>query len=895
MKRIIVFVIAIIAITVALSATVYSVVIDGQNYNQRIEVANVSTGFGSYWGVAAPNQTDASHTANLLREFVPIATHGDWFNTTLGLARTRQFGLQGTVNGANRSATWATLWQAQNQRDMVSFSGTISSPYRGFNGSINRTVVPLSWTQGQTTAKIVGFWALPRNHIGVTVSGLDAADEAGVVTRVTGTGLPTHGAYGTSRTFSLTGGARVSRSDIDFGTYSINITIPNADRYRINYSVWYRPGSKFANQGNDFDITYFTGTGANGTIAIPARYMESGGEISVTIGASLRGTVIVDLRRSALVTESLGGRQFELLNPNGTIAGTATTDANGFAYFYDIRYGSYTIRPPAAPAGHFYTPNSVPINLNATSVTGVVTLMREVGNLTIRLNTEDNLSRQGAQFRVTDPHGVATIHTTNVNGNISLVNTDAGTYSIEQVSANADYERVTEAQTVTLTHAGILTVTFYNPILYDFSVELSAPASTRIGQSFTLTATFRNKGGKAGNNVPVNVTFDGQTLLTGTINIPANSAVTRTFTVTSNNAGARTISVTVNISQALRENFMTDNSVSRTINVTGNTTLGIEFITPNAAYREGTEVISTFRVSNEGGTDIIPSSNLSVSLAVTYTQGGVNRSVTVPVRNQVVIPADGNNLVFFRWAVPDGTAGIQFRLTATVDPDNRINVTNRNNHVITVNRTIIAANTSTTPDTQFEARAPSGFSRESIPTRPSATSNSWAIWEWENNAFVRRIYGLELNPLTLRITPDVNSPSRSQSNGVWTMRSGYGFLVDWATPTRTLAGTITPSSTAFTNVQVASIFFPEFRYSNVMGRYRHLDRNGTNNFRLPVNPNATNNARLHFVPLWMPDGDYQCQGFISDVWTPAGMLYGYHSSSIITISGSAYDDWTIRN
>jgi len=271
----------------------------------------------------------------------------------------------------------------------------------------------------------------------------------------------------------------------------------------------------------------------------------------------------------------------------------------------------------------------------------------------------------------------------------------------------------------------------------------------------------------------------------------------------------------------------------------------------------------------------------------------VNKSIAVPAQDRVVIPYDGDNLVSFKWTVPAGTAGLTFRLTATVDPENRIDVAHRNNHVITVNRPIIAANHSIPPDTQYESQAPSGFSVANIPSRTSNTSFSWAVWEYENNAFVKRTYGLELNPAAPSIVPDVNSPSRKNTGGTWSMGSGYGFTLAWSTPTRTLSGFTAPPAASHTAVQVASMYFPEFRYSNTVGNFRHLDRNGTNNFRFPANPNAKDNARLHFTPLWFPNGNYQCQGFISDVWTPAGMLSGYYNSNNIKINGSAYDDWYV--
>jgi hypothetical protein len=319
----------------------------------------------------------------------------------------------------------------------------------------------------------------------------------------------------------------------------------------------------------------------------------------------------------------------------------------------------------------------------------------------------------------------------------------------------------------------------------------------------------------------------------------------------------------------------------------------VTFITPNADYREGTEVVSAFRITNEGWNDMIPSSNLSIQFAITYTQNGVNRSVTIPTQNQVVIPHNGDNLVFFKWVVPNGTAGISFRLTAAVDPANRIDMVHRNNLVTTVNRTIIAAVSSNTPDTQYEEKAPSDFSKVAIPTRTSNTSNSWAVWEYTNNAFVRQTYGLELNAFIPSIVPDVNSPSRTYPNGTWAMRSGYGFTLNWQVPTRALSGMTAPPASSHTAVQVASMFFPEFKYSNAPGSYRSLEQTAANAFRFPANPNAKDNTRIHFTPLWYSNGSYICQGFISDTWTPAGMLSGYYNTMNMTITGSALDDWYV--
>jgi len=108
-----------------------------------------------------------------------------------------------------------------------------------------------------------------------------------------------------------------------------------------------------------------------------------------------------------------------------------------------------------------------------------------------------------------------------------------------------------------------------------------------------------------------------------------------------------------------------------------------------------------------------------------------------------------------------------------------------------------------------------------------------------------------------------------------------------------LAGTTAPPTGSFTAVQSASLYFPEFRFATTNNSFRVLDRNGTNNFRFPTNSHAKDNARLHFTPLYFPNGNYQTQGFLTDIWTPAGMLSGWYNSNTISISGSALDDWYV--
>jgi hypothetical protein len=326
-----------------------------------------------------------------------------------------------------------------------------------------------------------------------------------------------------------------------------------------------------------------------------------------------------------------------------------------------------------------------------------------------------------------------------------------------------------------------------------------------------------------------------------------------------------------------------NNARTNTYTVLPSIPLNIETITPNSLYRENTEVITSFRLLNPSNT-AYPTDN-SVSVRFTALNGSTVLHTTT--RAGVVIPANGDNLVYFKWTVPSGLNGATLTLRGeairggvAVDTQTLTHGTERRQ-------------VSQTPDTQFEKAPPAGFGLVPIPTRTNQTSAQWAEWVYEDGAFVKRTYGLQLNAAAPSITPDVNAPSRSFTGGLWRMASGYGFTLSWLTPTQTLTGTAAPPSASHTAVQAADLFFPEFKYSAAVNSFRTLDRNGANNFHFPANPHAKDNARLHFTPLYYPNGGYQCQGYLYDLWTPAGMLYGFYNSNTMTITGSAFDDWFV--
>lgn len=309
--------------------------------------------------------------------------------------------------------------------------------------------------------------------------------------------------------------------------------------------------------------------------------------------------------------------------------------------------------------------------------------------------------------------------------------------------------------------------------------------------------------------------------------------------------------------------------------------LKIQTVTPNSLYRENTQVMTSFKVQNLSSSHFIPSNNISVRF-IAYNGSTALYTAT---RSAVVIPANGDNLVYFKWTIPSGLNGANLTLKGEIIDSGVVVDTN------TLIHGTEKKPASQTPDTVFEKSAPAGFSVISPPARTGSGSAQWSEWVYESNQFIRRTYGLNLNTSSQPvIVPDVNSPSREYKNGSWTMKSGYGFTANWNIGLQTLSGTTAPTAAMYTDSQLAFLYSPEFRYAMATDSFRVLERTAVNTFQLPVNPNGKN-ARLHFVPLWFPNTTYRVQGYASDIWTPAGMISGYMSSTPMVISESAYDDW----
>ena len=300
-------------------------------------------------------------------------------------------------------------------------------------------------------------------------------------------------------------------------------------------------------------------------------------------------------------------------------------------------------------------------------------------------------------------------------------------------------------------------------------------------------------------------------------------------------------------------------------------------VIPNADYREGTDVITAFNIVNSSATSRITSSAVTVTFNV-YKQSTVIKTVTM---NNVVVPKNDQNLLYFKWTVPTGINANDISVTGDITEGGRTygHVSN----TYTTTKSVV----SVTPEPDYNFLSKPGYTIPAVPANVTGDA-TWSVWKYESGAFKKYTYGLTLTG-TAVITPDENANSWVSSGKTYT-RSGYGleFTVSGATATK--SGTTAPEAAAYTGIQYAIALVPEFTYSHTLNEYRSLEK-VSGSFVLPKDDY---DERSHFTTLWYPDGDYTVYAEVSDCWTPAGMITAKVASNALGIVGTVYDDWNIH-
>ena len=298
-------------------------------------------------------------------------------------------------------------------------------------------------------------------------------------------------------------------------------------------------------------------------------------------------------------------------------------------------------------------------------------------------------------------------------------------------------------------------------------------------------------------------------------------------------------------------------------------------------YRVDTDVITP--VTLYAGSEINPDGPATVTFTI---KGSTYRM------NNIVIPEGDSQLAWVKWHTPSEPQDI----TITVR-------TNRGTlSQTTIKAKVVDLSGHDPPDPKATDTAGS-WRPSSVPSREEKSYAAWSVWwaqwhpywVWHSTGdddgywvdegwydFFRDNYSASMTATT-RIEPDEKVPTAAGN----TMKSGYGV-------SNTVTATVSTSApmSHYTYGQTAVSYFPEFNYTTYWRLLDRLSSGKTARFQFAENIYSTYKQRVHFSPVWFPDGSYTVNTHVMDIWTPAGMLCANLTDSV-TISGSLYDDWHI--
>ena len=444
------------------------------------------------------------------------------------------------------------------------------------------------------------------------------------------------------------------------------------------------------------------------------------------------------------------------------------------------------------------------------------------------------------------------------------------------------------------TNASVTLYAVWQETNYDFSISNLTVSNSEPYKYDQITVKVRTDSWdqvNAYSDISVQLYYAGRLVSTQYVDFSVYGVANITFTLNvGSSVGNKTIEARINWADHNSETRTGNNTVSTTINVQDyDYEVTADPVSSAGYYCEGMEVISSFYVANNSDYDIIPSMHNTARFTAYYYNGSQRVVISTQDWDDVVIPAAGTNLVYFKWRVPTGLNGKTVYLDCTVNADRHMNETNYDNNTASFSTTISTVANSQTPNTRFESEAPNSYQSASTPSI-STDKATWTMWEYENGSFVLKRYGVQISSVSPVVVPSTDCVTAVYENGKWTMRSGYGITMSYAPTISTVSGYNRPDSNAYTSVQYAVATFPEFRYFDTNGNCRTLQYvNGS--YQFVQNSDADGNARVHFIPVYVRDGNYTVSVTATHVWTPAGMIEATRSANVIIIDGTIYDDW----
>ena len=423
--------------------------------------------------------------------------------------------------------------------------------------------------------------------------------------------------------------------------------------------------------------------------------------------------------------------------------------------------------------------------------------------------------------------------------------------------------------------------TVYNP-LPDLTVTRIQSNKNEYADSETgtVTVTVSNQGGKDVANAKLKLAigdFHSEVKQTGAI--ASGSSVRISFTFTAPEVLERR-EVMVTATADPTNEIVESNEANNTLT----SSLAIKPVLPDLG------ITNTNATNWYAGKDVVITATV-----VNYTSQAVP-SVTVRLtiganryEEAIPLPGNGSNLAVFRVTLPTQTGATPIRFI--VDPYNALPEENEGNN--SYDRTIQIVNAPAgaviDPDSaELEAH----YASSGLLPLPSTENSDYHIWQevrLEGDEYVTKTFWAQMQT-AFEVTPDERIAYADKPRQ---MESGFGVNTNLTT-------TITTNydhPEKLVGCQMAWVYAPETGYGQIAqwsGAFDSLESIGgahgarITRWQQKVNPYSEAGSRLHYTPLWFPDGQYTllCQSFYA--WTPAGQMYWYDVGSV-DILGDMYD------
>lgn len=412
------------------------------------------------------------------------------------------------------------------------------------------------------------------------------------------------------------------------------------------------------------------------------------------------------------------------------------------------------------------------------------------------------------------------------------------------------------------------------------------PSTVEPGETVTIDVVVANDGEKAVSSTEVSLIVDWEINGTKAVgNLPAGGSTTISYTYTvpeDKPIGTLEVVATVDPGNLIRE--------SNEDNNTGRSAIGVEIILPDL------EIVATNACDWNSLMDVV--------VTATVRNNTPKAVPSVPVRltignesyeELICVPGSAENLAVFRITVPDVSGRID--ISFVVDPNNEIEEMSEGNNDLSQSVEIAPLPNGTVldpddPDLQviYESSGLSG-----MPELDQSKTHSWQEYRYENGSYVLHDYQAKLE-MTVELSPDERVAYEEIPDVI---ESGFGVSI----AVKTTLSTNYDHAEKLVGVQRVWCWSPESGYGELSGYSDVFDslqtREGDRGdkvirWQYKVNPYSETDSRLHYTPLWFPDGTYriQAQGF--QAWSPAGEMYATESDAV-TIDGDMYDRVTAVN